>query len=73
MVSPAPPPFDQVYVRDLQAKTTVLASLTSTGGFIAQSTGEAGMSNAGVAFVSGAAGVVPDADGAKQQVYFRLL
>jgi Tol biopolymer transport system component len=71
LVTPAAPFFSNVYVRDLTTKTTVLASVTSTGAGIQQSTGQCRMSNAGVLFVSGFPGVVPAATTTTQQVYFR--
>ena len=61
----------QIYVRDLQAKTTVRASVTSTGLTVPQSTGEEFMSDAGVAFRSFFDVVPPGND--KEGVYFRSL
>jgi hypothetical protein len=58
-----------VYVRDLQAKRTTLASTTSTGAPIPQSTGEVFMCDTGVAFNSFSSMVVPDGND-KEQVYF---
>ena len=58
-------------MRDLQAKTTVRASVTSTGLTVPQSTGEEFMSDAGVAFRSFFDVVPPGND--KEGVYFRSL
>jgi len=57
-------------VRDLQAKTTVLGSVTSTGVPIPQSSGETFMCDARVGFNSFYPNVVPDGND-KEQVYFR--
>jgi WD40-like Beta Propeller Repeat len=74
MVSPAPPPYFHVYVRDLRAKTTVLASVTSIGTPIPQSTGSQFMCNAGVAFTSFYPNVVFDGSSTTtNQSYFRSL
>ena len=70
MASPGPGNFSAVYVRDLQAKTTVPASVTSTGVPIPQSTGETFVCDAGVAFNSFYPNVTgPPSD--QEQVYFR--
>jgi Tol biopolymer transport system component len=73
LVSPAPTPFFHIYVRDLRNRTTTLISATFTGAPIGQSSGEAVMSNGGVAFESAFPGTVPDAVDTTQQVYFRSL
>jgi hypothetical protein len=72
MAAPGPQDFAQLYVRDLTAKTTVRASVTSTGLTIPQSTGEAFMCNAGVAFNSFFPDVVPPGND-QEGVYFRSL
>ena len=71
MATPGTQDFAQIYVRDLQAKTTVRASVTSTGLTVPQSTGEEFMSDAGVAFRSFFDVVPPGND--KEGVYFRSL
>jgi Tol biopolymer transport system component len=72
MVTPEPTAFAHVYVRDLRTGRTTLASVTSGGAPIPQSTGEIFMCDAGVAFNSFYPGVVPDGND-KEQVYFRSL
>jgi WD40-like Beta Propeller Repeat len=69
IVTPPPTPFAHVYVRDLLLKKTTLASVTSTGAPIPQSTGEIFMCDTGVAFNSFYSMVVPDGND-KEQVYF---
>ena len=71
LVQPDPTPFSHVYVRDLRARTTVLASVTSAGTAIAQSTGSPVMSNVGVAFTSFYADVVAGGNAGMEQAYFR--
>jgi WD40-like Beta Propeller Repeat len=71
IVTPPPTPFAHVYVRDLLLKKTTLASVTSTGAPIPQSTGEIFMCNVGVAFNSFYSMVVPDGND-KEQVYLHL-
>jgi archaellum component FlaF (FlaF/FlaG flagellin family) len=71
MVSPAPTPFAHVYVRDLQTGRTTLASVTSAGAPIPQSSNDNFMSNVGVAFDSFYSRVVPDGND-KEQAYIHL-
>lgn len=71
MVSPPPTPFAHVYVRDLQTGRTTLASVTSTGAPIPQSSNDNYMSNVGVAFDSFYSRVVPDGND-KEQAYIHL-
>ncbi|HEU4425388.1 MAG TPA: hypothetical protein VFR67_22880, partial [Pilimelia sp.] len=62
--------FFDLYVRDLRTKTTVMASITSTGTPIQQSTGFGAMCDTGVAFYSAYPLVMPDGN-TNQQIYFR--
>jgi hypothetical protein len=71
MVSPPPTPFAHVYVRDLQTRKTTLASVTSAGAPIPQSSGEDFMCNVGVAFNSFYPNVVPGGND-NEQVYLHL-
>jgi archaellum component FlaF (FlaF/FlaG flagellin family) len=71
LVTPAAPPYSNTYVRDLTTRRTVLASVTSTGAAIQQSTGGTAMCNGGVAFTSYAPNVVPGSNTTVEQVYFR--
>jgi Tol biopolymer transport system component len=64
--------FFDLYVRDLRTKTTVMASITSSGTPIQQSTGFGAMCDTGVAFYSAYPMVMPDSD-TNQQIYFRSL
>jgi len=68
----AGPPTDyfDLYVRDLQTNKTVMASITSAGLPIQQSTGFGAMCDTGVAFSSWYPQVMPDGD-TNKQVYFR--
>ena len=70
-IVPGSPNFFNSYVRDLVTGHTTLASLTYTGAPNMESTLYPTMTNAGLVFVAFAAGVVPDAVGRQEQVYFR--
>jgi hypothetical protein len=70
MAIPGPATFAQVYVRDLQAKTTTLASVNFFGAPIGQSSGEIAVCDTGVAFDNADTLVVPPTNG-KEQAYFR--
>jgi Tol biopolymer transport system component len=70
MAGAGPGNFAQVYVRDLQGKTTTLASVNFFGAPIGQSSGEIAVCDTGVAFDNADNLVVPPGNG-KEQVYFR--
>ena len=70
-IVPGSPNYFNSFVRDLVTGHTTLASLTYTGAPIMESTLYQTMTNAGLVFVAFAAGVVPDAVGRQEQVYFR--
>jgi Tol biopolymer transport system component len=74
-LDPNAPFFDNVYVRDLRAKTTTLAGRTSTGGYINGHQSEPAMSDGGVAFRAEVPGIVTGGDDSANlfQVYFRSL
>jgi hypothetical protein len=74
-LDPNAPFFENVYVRDLRAKTTTLAGRTSSGGYILGHQSEPAMSNSGVAFRAEVPGIVSGGDDSANlyQVYFRSL